>query len=121
MKTQVTKNKVLNYFGKNRVLCFGYCKIQGMEHFLLVVAKSHHFTTGVYGWNADIYAIEGGGKFFAICTGHRHFGTYDEKLSEIAEKYEKKYKAAEWNEKESVTLEFLDAIEAYLEEKEISK
>lgn len=32
--------------------------------------------------------------------------------------YEKRFKAANWNEKEKVTREFLDALEAYLREKE---
>lgn len=85
------------------------------------LARSHHYTAGVYGWNADIYCIEGGGKFFAICTGYRPFGIYNEKIQELAEKYEKKYKSAEWNEKETVTREFTDALEAYLQEKEIGK
>ena len=121
MKTQVTKKQVLDYFGKKRVLCFGYCAIQGIENYLPGLSKSTHYTRGVYGWNADVYCIEGGGKFFAICTGYRPFGVYDEKLSEIAGNYEKKYQAADWNEKEAVTREFLETLEAYLQEKEISK
>lgn len=117
MKTKVTKNSVLNYFGKNRVLCFEYCQIQGIENYLPEFSKSFHYTSGVYGWNADIYCIEGGGKFFAICTGYRPFGIHDEKLSRIADEYEKKYQSADWNNKEKVAREFLDALASYLKEK----
>lgn len=119
MKTQVTKKQVIDYFGKNRVLCFGYCEIQRLENYLPELSKSTHYTRGVYGWNADVYCIEGGGKFFAICTGYRPFGVYDEKLLEIAGKYEKEIELSD--EKEAVTREFLDALEAYLQEKETSK
>lgn len=121
MKTQVTKKQVLDYFGKNRVLSFGYCAIQGLENYLPELSKSTHYTRGVYGWNADVYCIEGGCKFFAVCTGYRPFGVYDEKLSEIAGKYEKKISLANWDEKGEIASEFLDTLESYLQEKEISK
>ena len=117
MKTKVTKNSIYKYFGKNRVVCFGYCKIQAIENYLPELSKSSHYTTGIYGWNADIYCIEGGSKFFAICTGYRPFGVYDEKLSNIADEYEKKCHAAGWNDKEKVVSEFLDALEDYLQER----
>lgn len=121
MRTQVTKKQVIDYFGKNRVFSFPYCKIQRIENYLPQLAKSTHYTRGVYGWNADIYCIEGGGKFFAICTGYRPFGVYDEKLSEIAENYEKKIVLKYVDERGKIANEFLDALKAYLQEKEISK
>lgn len=121
MKTRVTKTQVIDYFGKNRVLSFGYCAIQRLENYLPGLSKSTHYTRGVYGWNADVYCIEGGGKFFAVCTGYRPFGVYDEKLSEIAGKYEKEISAADWDMKERIARNFLDSLESYLQEKEISK
>lgn len=121
MKTRVTKKRVIDYFGKNRVLSFGYCAIQRLENYLPGLSNGAYYTCGVYGWNSDVYCIERGGKEFAVCTGHRPFGVYDEKLSEIAEKYEKKIGLANWDEKGEIASEFLDALEAYLQEKEISK
>ena len=121
MKTQVTKKQVIDYFGRNHVLYFGYCAIRELQNYFPELSKSTHYTRGVYGWNADIYCIEGGCKFFAICTGYRPFGVHNEKISEIAEKYEKKIGEANWNEKAEIASEFLDALEAYLQEKEISK
>ena len=67
-------------------------------------------------WEADIYCIEGGGKFFAICTGYRPFGVYDARLYNIADKYEKKIHAVKYEKKKKVAKEFIDKLWETLQE-----
>ena len=64
MKTRVTKKHVLNYY--DNILHLGYCDLQT----LLNRFSPQYYTCGVYGWNADIYVIDG----MCICTGYRSFG-----------------------------------------------
>ena len=116
MKTKTTANAVRNYFGKKRIISFGYCTIQGLENYLPQLSCSVHYTTGVYGWNADVFCIEGGGKFFAICTGYRPFGVYDERLSAVAEKYERRINAVKYEFKQKVAKEFIDELWDTLQE-----
>lgn len=63
MKT--TKKAVEANFIK--IIRVGYCDLQT----LLGSARRHGYTSGVYGWNADIYDVGGG---VAIVTGYRPFG-----------------------------------------------
>ena len=64
MKAKVTKKHVLSYY--DNVLELGYCDLQT----LLNRFSPQYYTCGVYGWNADIYIIDG----MCICTGYRPFG-----------------------------------------------
>lgn len=63
-----------------KVISVNYCGLQNLLRFESPVA----YTSGVYGWNADIYEFNN----IAIVTGYRPFGkriNYD-----ILRKYEKK-------------------------------
>lgn len=81
------------YWGKNRIVEIGYCEIQCITNLL----NARHYTCGVYGWNADIYEFEK----FAICTGYRPFGTYNTKLVEYCERWNKIIKETPYEKKRS--------------------
>lgn len=53
-------------FAGSKVLAVGYCDAQR----LLSYRRPLAYTRGVYGWNADIYLVDG----IYICTGYRPFG-----------------------------------------------
>lgn len=84
MKYKTTKKDVNYWYGKK--ICVGYCDLQ----YLLRHKNASGYTCGVYGWNADIYEIDGN---TAIITGYRPFGNihpdyeiiraYDEQAKEI--------------------------------------
>lgn len=65
MKHKTTKKEVSYWYGKK--ICVGYCDLQ----YLLKYQYAEAYTCGVYGWNADIYEIDGN---TAIITGYRPFG-----------------------------------------------
>lgn len=74
---KLIKKEVLNNYECYRV---GYCELQ----YLLYYAKAIGYTSGVYGWNADIYLFDN----LAIVTGYRPFG--QQINSELVKKYEEK-------------------------------
>ena len=65
----------------NKVIKVPYCKAQNLTRFLDPVA----YTSGIYGWSADIYDL---GCGVALCTGYKPFGESidSEFLAEIEEK-----------------------------------
>ena len=65
MKFKTTKKAVKE--GYRNIIEVGYCSLQHLLYYKDPVA----YTSGTYGWNADIYDIGGG---VAICTGYRPFG-----------------------------------------------
>lgn len=65
MKLKTTQKRVKEVY--RHVICIGYCNLQ----YLLYYRNAFAYTSGVYGWNADIYDI---GRGIAICTGYRTFG-----------------------------------------------
>lgn len=77
MKTLTTKKAVINNYKK--VVSVSYCSLQK----LLVLEKPFAYTAGVYGWNADIYDLDG----IALATGYRPFGNIKPSL-ELTRKYE---------------------------------
>ena len=101
MKHRTTKKAMYENYGKDRIVCLGYCSIQGIENYLRPTA----YTCGVYGWNADIYEPQG--YNYAICTGYRPFGTSDPELYELCDKWEKKVGAAEYKERPGLVQKFL--------------
>ena len=78
MKYKTTKKAVMN--GYSKIICCGYCSLQN----LLWHKSPEAYTCGVYGWNADIYEVNG----VAICTGYRPFGNIRPDY-EMVQKYEK--------------------------------
>ena len=84
MKFKTTQKAVKE--GYRNIIEIGYCNLQHLLYYKDPVA----YTSGTYGWNADIYEI---GRGSAICTGYRPFGDirpdyklvreYDNKAREI--------------------------------------
>lgn len=66
MKFQTTRKAIKANYGT--ILEVGYCDLQT----LLRYKDADAYTCGVYGWNADIYILDG----VAIVTGYRPFGNY---------------------------------------------
>lgn len=64
-----------------KVIKVPYCKAQNLTRFLDPIA----YTSGIYGWSADIYDL---GYGVALCTGYKPFGeSIDSKfLAELDEK-----------------------------------
>ena len=81
MKYVTTKRNVVSMYGSNNIIEVGYCGLQT----LLSRETPECYTSGTYGWNADVYDFGD----IAICTGYRPFGgikaSYD-----IVRKYEDK-------------------------------
>lgn len=82
MEIKMKKSQVMNC-GK-KVFSIGYCSLSSLLHCTNRVG----YTTGVYGWNADIYEFDNA----IIVTGYRPFGEgvngklvaeYEEKAREI--------------------------------------
>lgn len=78
MKFKTTKRDIMANYDK--VIKVGYCDLQN----LLKYESPTAYTSGVYGWNADIYDFGG----ITICTGYRPFGNIRPDW-EIMDKYEK--------------------------------
>ena len=79
MKMKVTKKSVLNAFGN--VYGIPYCDCYQLFRSL----DCHMYTAGIYGWNCDIYTVNG----VAITTGYRCFGRSIN--SGVMKKYEKRF------------------------------
>ena len=77
MKYRTTAKEIRNYGGK--VVSAGYCDLQT----LLSNREPNAYTCGVYGWNFDVYNVNG----ITICTGYR--GMVGRRANNI-DKYEKK-------------------------------
>lgn len=84
MKFKTTQKAIRE--GYRNILEVGYCDLQ----YLLYYENPIAYTSGVYGWNSDIYQIN---NSTVIVTGYRPFGNkridyklireYDEKAMEI--------------------------------------
>jgi hypothetical protein len=104
MKTKTTIKAVRQSGGK--ILSIGYCGAQ----FLLRGHEPVAYTSGIYGWNFDVYRVDG----VTICTGYRgmpgrqanNILTYEAKAQGIAEDYKLTYEQRE-EALESLLREFL--------------
>lgn len=79
MKVKVSKNEIVKSNINIIEIRFGY--IQD----LLIYKEPDYYTSGNYGWNADIYKVNG----VLICTGYRAFGNIEPDYS-ILKEYENK-------------------------------
>ncbi len=77
----ITTNKVIRQ-QYNKIYSIGYCG----AYYLLQGSEPIAYTSGVYGWNADIYDVDG----VALVTGYRPIGVSVN--YELLEKYENKAK-----------------------------
>lgn len=80
MKYKTTRKAILNNGGKIRRA--DYCELQ----YLLQYHEPQAYTSGVYGWNFDVYHVYG----LTICTGYR--GMPGDDLKHVTE-YENKARA----------------------------
>jgi hypothetical protein len=80
MKHFDTKKNIVAHYGANNIVCVPYGYLQD----LLRCDDAEAYTSGTYGWNADIYGING----TAICTGYRPFGNI-RPSRELIERYER--------------------------------
>lgn len=77
MKYKTTRKAIVS--GACNVKCAGYCDLQCLLRNHTPIA----YTSGVYGWNFDVYDVYG----VTICTGYRGMpGPRLEKISEYEEK-----------------------------------
>lgn len=89
IKFKTTKKEMM--YQSNHIIKLGYCQAQHLLYSYQPIA----YTTGVNGWNSDIYFING----HYISTGYRPFGTitppyemvnkYDELARAIVDDYNK--------------------------------
>ena len=98
MKYKTTAKEVRD--GYYKIISVGYCELQGLLSYKSPVA----YTRGLYGWNFDVYDIDG----VAICTGYRGMpsknSTTDYKL---VREYEAKADGKTAEEKEVLIREFI--------------
>lgn len=67
MKFKTTRKEINNNYDK--ILKLGYCEAST----LLRAAREVAYTSGVYGWNFDLFeAQNSNGNIVAICTGYRN-------------------------------------------------
>lgn len=109
MKTKITRNRVYEEYPY--VIECGYCALQN----LLSCMEPRHYTCGVYGWNADVYAVS---LDVAIVTGYRPFGKYNG--NKLAREYDKRAEAINaefrWGDYEKRKAEFEKLIAEYVAE-----
>lgn len=79
IKIKVTQKQIKEGF-KN-IISVGYCDLQ----YLLNYKTPTYYTSGIYGWNSDIYVIDNN---TVIVTGYRPFGNISN--YKIIRKYEEK-------------------------------
>lgn len=79
MKFKTTQKEIKANYGN--IIKVDYCDLQKLLKYESPVA----YTSGIYGWNADIYDMGGG---VAIVTGYAPFGNIRPSY-ELREKYEK--------------------------------
>lgn len=86
MKFKTTVKEINNYYAT--VISLGYCDAQHLLSYRSPIA----YNAGIYGWNFDLYVIDG----IAITTGYRNTTGYrpDYKL---VKKYEDKVQDVQYN------------------------
>lgn len=82
MKTKITKKQITQSF--DNVISVGYCDLQNLLRYF----NERFYTTGIYGWNADVYIFDN----TAIVTGYRPFGNIKASYNGICKKYNDKAK-----------------------------
>lgn len=83
MKVKTTRKAIVNSTPGRTLKCAGYCDLQA----LLRNHQPTAYTSGVYGWNFDVYEVYG----LTICTGYRNMpgarlesiGEYEKKAANI--------------------------------------
>lgn len=89
MKFRTTRKQVVAQ--SPRIVSAGYCSLST----LLSVTDPTAYTSGIYGWNFDVYKVDG----LTICTGYRNMPgrtannirAYEEKARDIMSDYARDY------------------------------
>lgn len=92
MKFKTTRKEIVNNYSNIRAV--GYCDL----YYLLSFKNPSAYTCGVYGWNFDVYALDG----LTICTGYRNMpGKAAQGVKEYNEKAKETLDSRKsWKEKE---------------------
>ena len=88
MKYKTTRKAIVAGTPANNLVCAGYCDLSN----LLWGHEPIAYTSGVYGWNFDVYEVYGK----TICTGYRGMpgrkanneAAYEEKARAISDNYD---------------------------------
>ena len=89
MKYKTTRKAIVN--GSTNIVCAGYCDLSALLRNHSPIA----YTCGIYGWNFDVYEIDG----LTICTGYRgmpgrranNIREYEDRARAIMEDYSRDY------------------------------
>jgi len=89
MKFKTTRKAIVE--GSVKLVYAGYCDLQTLLRNHSPIA----YTSGVYGWNFDVYEVNG----LTICTGYRgmpgrranNIGEYERKARAIMDEYTRNY------------------------------
>lgn len=89
MKFKTTRKAIVE--GSSKLVCAGYCDLQTLLRNHSPIA----YTCGVYGWNFDVYEVNG----LTICTGYRgmpgrranNINKYERKARTIMDEYTRNY------------------------------
>ena len=101
MKFKTTTKKIKQNYANNYIISIGYCDLQT----LLKYESPRAYTSGIYGWNYDLYEIDG----VAICTDYRGMPQGKNFNYDLVRKYETKaQKIADRRKKENQTWEQFD-------------
>lgn len=92
MKYKTTRKAIVAGTPANNLVCAGYCDLSN----LLWGHGPIAYTSGVYGWNFDVYNVYGK----TICTGYRNMpgrkanneAAYEEKARAISDNYDLSWK-----------------------------
>jgi len=98
MKYRTTAKAVKAGYWK--IISAGYCDLQGLLSYKSPVA----YSAGVYGWNFDVYDING----IAICTGYRGMPSKNSNADyKLIREYEQKAEGKTAEEKDVLLKEFI--------------
>lgn len=99
MKYKTTIKEVKN--GYHTIIDVGYCNLQSLLEYDEPVA----YNAGIYGWNFDVYDIDG----VAICTGYRNMPSKNSNTSyDLIHHYETLSKNKSCEEKAALLKEFIN-------------
>lgn len=86
--------------GYYKIISVGYCELQSLLSFKSPIA----YSSGVYGWNFDVYDIDG----IAIATGYRNMPSKNSNVSyDVIKEYENKSFGKTAEEKDKLIKEFI--------------
>lgn len=87
--------------GYHTIIGVGYCDL----HSLLSYEKSVAYSCGLYGWNFDVYDIDG----VAICTGYRGMPSKNERKDyKLMREYEEKSQGKTAEETRALIKEYIE-------------